>query len=409
MKSNFNYFYKNYDTIRIILRKIYLYGCYNRNDYKKIVSPRKFDNELKRITMMFNSDKLFQSYKGKSKYTVINYDYFNNNRNILINSYYAKAFKENEFILYFLILQLLNIPNRKMTVNEIEKDLGSYISEIDRATIRNHLEKMLDEGYLSAQINGNKKHYYLSMDILAEFTLEELIEILTAVQFYENTKVLKTPGHYAFETICNYLECKYNFSYKHLDIIFRHNYSHQILDEEILYDILKAIRNKNLISFDYNGSRKEGVSPVKFISEAYYGRQYLIGVEVETGSTCIYRIDKIENFENKSESLWIENDILKYSWCSSISNKEPLEIIIDFCFNEKSENYLIKRLFREKKHGFVEKTDDFYRFSIMISDYIEMIPWLRTFYGSIVSINNSELMKIVKDDIQGMVSNYDIL
>ena len=30
----FNYFYKQFETIRIIIRRLYLYGCYSRDDFE---------------------------------------------------------------------------------------------------------------------------------------------------------------------------------------------------------------------------------------------------------------------------------------------------------------------------------------------------------------------------------------
>ena len=73
--------------------------------FKNIVSGRKFDNELKRAKMVLSPDNIVQTYKGKSKYTSINHDYFIEENNILYNTYLAKAFKQNEFLLYFYILQ----------------------------------------------------------------------------------------------------------------------------------------------------------------------------------------------------------------------------------------------------------------------------------------------------------------
>ena len=105
----FNYFYKQFETIRIIIRRLYLYGCYSRDDFKNIVSGRKFDNELKRAKMVLSPDNIVQTYKGKSKYTSINHDYFIEENNILYNTYLAKAFKQNEFLLYFYILQTLKL------------------------------------------------------------------------------------------------------------------------------------------------------------------------------------------------------------------------------------------------------------------------------------------------------------
>ena len=45
-----NLLIRNYDNIRRILRDIYIFGCYSRDDFiEKGMSGRKYDNEQRRI------------------------------------------------------------------------------------------------------------------------------------------------------------------------------------------------------------------------------------------------------------------------------------------------------------------------------------------------------------------------
>lgn len=396
----FNYFYKQFETIRIIIRRLYLYGCYSRDDFKNIVSGRKFDNELKRAKMVLSPDNIVQTYKGKSKYTSINHDYFIEENNILYNTYLAKAFKQNEFLLYFYILQTLDdIP---LSLSEVEMNLSEFIPDIDRATIRNHLDKMCDEGYLISTILKNKKMYALAPDVLSGITRDEYSELLNAVSFYMNTRTEQMAGQYCYDTIREASNINHRIPF-----VFKHKFLHQILDEEVLQEILSAIDKKKSINFEYNGSKRENITPYKIKEDLYFGRQYLIGFNISNSRLSIFRIDKISNVEKSDIYAEISDDISKYCWC--VSWKPTHESVsITFDFNHLTDEYLIRRLYRDKQHGKIEKTSEStYVFSIEITDPIEMVPYLRTFYGHIVKTNCAKLNDYINEDLKRMVALYE--
>ena len=67
--------------------------------------------------------------------------------------------------------------------------------------------------------------------------------------------------------------------------------------------------------------------------------------------------------------------------------------------------YIIKRLYREKRVGTVEKLDEnTYRFSADVYDSSEMIPWIRTFICRIVKMNfsNRSVENQFKKDLEAM-------
>ena len=56
----------------------------------------------------------------------------------------------------------------------------------------------------------------------------------------------------------------------------------------------------------------------------------------------------------------------------------------------RNEGYIVDRLNREKRCGKVETIDDStYRFTADVYDATEMLPWVRTFIGRIVSFDCS--------------------
>ncbi|MBP2662499.1 MAG: hypothetical protein H6Q71_447 [Firmicutes bacterium] len=78
--------------------------------------------------------------------------------------------------------------------------------------------------------------------------------------------------------------------------------------------------------------------------------------------------------------------------------------------DEESETYVLTRLKREGKHGTVEKlADNIFVYRIEVSDTQEMVPWLRTFIGRIISItgSNQRIIKQFRDDIERMAHMYE--
>ena len=292
---------------------------------------------------------------------------------------------------------------------EIEKSIAEFTNNIDRATIRNHLDKMVDDGYLNAQMQGNKKLYCLASDYLKDYVGDELVSLLTEIQFAKNVMPIKMLGNYAFITIKLYLKDKYNVDYEGINLIFRHSYPHQILDEEVALSLYNAINKKQTISFNYGTVKKDNVLPFEMINDNYFGRQYLLAYDQNADKNSIFRLDKIENISLLNKYFDMTTEPTPKSWSITVKDTEPENISIDFVFDESTELYSIKRLYRECKHGEVCKIDDIYRFSVALIDASEMLPWLRTFYGNIKDTNNKKLKKLIKSDLEKMEVAYALV
>ena len=78
---------------------------------------------------------------------------------------------------------------------------------------------------------------------------------------------------------------------------------------------------------------------------------------------------------------------------------------------EDNEEFIVRRLYREKRVGTVEKLDEHtYRFSADIYDSSEMIPWIRTFICRIVQMNfsNRTQENKFKEDLDEMYRMYGV-
>ena len=75
------------------------------------------------------------------------------------------------------------------------------------------------------------------------------------------------------------------------------------------------------------------------------------------------------------------------------------------------DQYILKRLEREKRNGTIEQLDRTrYRFSVDLFDSSEIIPWVRTFIGRIEQMNfsNRTVENQIKRDLEKMYNMYGI-
>lgn len=87
---------------------------------------------------------------------------------------------------------------------------------------------------------------------------------------------------------------------------------------------------------------------------------------------------------------------------------EHVEFIIRV---EEGEDYIVKRLYREKRVGTVEKLDEqTYRFTADVYDTSEMIPWIRTFICRITQLDfsNRTLENKFRQDLREMYRMYGV-
>ena len=77
--------------------------------------------------------------------------------------------------------------------------------------------------------------------------------------------------------------------------------------------------------------------------------------------------------------------------------------------NEKTENFVIKRLEREGRGGHIEKIDEnIFKYSVDIYDTNELTTWIKTFTGRIIKLegDNKRVIQLFYDDIKTMTQMY---
>ena len=282
---------------------------------------------------------------------------------------------------------------------------------MDRQIIRKKLEEYEKEGIIIIHKNENTYYYSLSPDRADEF-LKSYQGLVDAVKFFSETHKFGIIGNSILKSV----------GLKNDIFRIKHNYIVHTLEDIIIPDILTAIEQKKYISvikFDSKNHEINNVVPLKILSSVQTGRRYLAVYSPKIKRFTSTRLDSTEKIEIKGkcpEYDRIYNEFLEAEkYCFGVSfgnydrNFETEKIIIDFLIDEKNENFIIDRLKREKRNGILEKTaENSFRLTINTFDTSEVIPWIRTFTGRIISVtaDNKNALRRFYDDIDIMHNIY---
>ena len=100
---------RDYENIRHILRDIYIFGCFSRDDFieKKGISGRKYDKEQQRIRAYLPKKFIKERRVDKRVQLYCSYNMTDGARNYLEDTYRNKSFTALDIMAFFFIQQLL--------------------------------------------------------------------------------------------------------------------------------------------------------------------------------------------------------------------------------------------------------------------------------------------------------------
>lgn len=186
-----------------------------------------------------------------------------------------------------------------------------------------------------------------------------------------------------------------------------------MLDEKVKNDKTDCY----LIPWIVNGAFacEVGIKYILAQNQIGFKKEHLFAYLPEYNQFHSYRVDylsnvKLEEPTPRFDELRAELDRMQSKmWGVSVKrNKWGVEHLehVEFTVKvEDNEEYIVKRLEREKRVGTVEKIDEnTYRFSADVYDSSEMIPWIRTFICRIIKMNfsNRSVENQFKKDLEAM-------
>ena len=197
---------------------------------------------------------------------------------------------------------------------------------------------------------------------------------------------------------------------------FKHNYLLFTPDSGIMLDLLTAIHEYRRVELEVLPNKRRTMLPLKIFISTQGGRQYVAGCNIHTRRVMFFRLDSIQKVKpqdvipDHDTYLNLLEDFCQHLWGVASGQNGVLEHIEMTLKIEADERHIVQRLEREKRCGKVEKLNDtLWRFSADVHDAQEMMPWLRTFIGRIVSLtcSNKAVEERFHADIAAMAELYD--
>ena len=206
---------------------------------------------------------------------------------------------------------------------------------------------------------------------------------------------------------------------------FRHHYLMQAIDSEILCELLLAIDEKRRIQMRvdsaFRGSIQVPALPLKIYISTETGREYLLSGNEDPERFYFTRLDRIvwvkqmevaSSWDQMMELFHLQkNQLWGVSFGSLDKVYPPVHFEMEISVNE-SEEYIVRRLEREKRGGTVVRlrSGSSYLFSADIYDANELLPWICTFTGRILRIkcDNEDVINKYRDYLAQMAGFYQL-
>ena len=412
--SSYSELIKNFEKIRAYMRDFYVYGFKSRDDYQK-KSARSYDDERRRLESWLGDHMSFvRTPEGKNVF--ISIDSRTIRHNPLYNAWKAKSFTDGDITLHFILFDILHDPSVKRTIAELLQEIDTkYLAGFetpmmfDESTIRKKLKEYCEAGIITSEKEGRKAYYRRTDNT-------DITDLNDVLHYFSEVAPCGVIGSFILDKAESDTDA----------FTFKHHYITGAIDSGVLAALFAAMREKRAVTVT-NMSRKKDmprrirIIPLRVLISVQNGRQHLFAYVPDYNFFTSYRIDylsnvKLEDPTPRFDELRAELDRMQSKmWGVSVKrNKwgndhlEHVEFTIKI---EDNEEYIVRRLEREKRIGTVEKLDEHtYRFSADVYDTSEMIPWIRTFICRIDKMNfsNRTIENQFKKDLEAMYRMYGI-
>ncbi len=407
--SEFQELIKSFAKSREYVRDFFIYGFKTREDFSE-KSGRTYDNERRRIESWL-SQYIHSEYTKNGKNISIAMDSNLLLTNPLYRVWKSKSFTDNDIMLHFFLLDILQDKEAR-TIDELTNEiLTNYDVLFEAQLVRMKVKEYEAEGLFICQKSG-KQHLYTCADNLMYMIPEELPTLLEAVRFYHVAAPIGILG----STILD--------NQKTSNDIFtaKHSFFAHTLEDEILLIILGAMRQKRAVLLLQRSSKSKQTqkiegAPLKIFVSTRTGRRYLCLYNVQGRRFTNVRLDSIKEVsplstipsyeEHKTD---LAKNLSKVFGVSFGTTRGTDTIKMTLYIHEKTEDFILERLEREGKGGIITHTgENTYTYEKEVFDGNEMMPWIKTFTGRILSFdsNNSYLKRKFYSDMQQMAAMYE--
>lgn len=411
--SEFQELIKSFRKSRNYVRDFLIYGFKSRDDFS-IKSGRTYDNERRRIESWL-SEYVRASYGPQGKTLSLALDSSLLSTNPLYRVWKSKSFTANDIMLHFFLLSLLQ-NGASHTADELtDLVLERYGVLFETQLIRKKANEYVKEG-IFASGKKNRKLFY-SMNPAPESVIGDVLpDLLNAVCFCQ----LAAPFGFVGSTILDHQRAENTL------FLVKHGYYGFTLEDEILSVLLQGIRGKQSVLLSSRSSKtgqsdevRIAIVPMKIFVSTRTGRRFLCGYQESRRRFATLRLDQIQkaallqpfpDYDYFQEKLK-ENLPLCFGVSFGASHEmDTLKLTLSI--REGTEDYIIRRLQREGRGGTVSRVKPgVWSYEITVFDGNELMPWIKTFIGRILSFESNSvfLRRKFYRDLKEMAKMYDIV
>lgn len=407
--SEFQELIKSFAKSREYVRDFFVYGFKTRDDFSD-KSGRTYDNERRRIESWL-SEYIHSEYTKNGKNISIAMDSNLLLTNPLYRVWKSKSFTDNDIMLHFFLLDILQDKEAR-TIEELTNEIFlNYDVLFEPQLVRKKIKEYEKEGLLICAKSG-KQYLYSCVDNLTFAIPEELPSLLDAVRFYH----IAAPAGILGSTILD------NQKSSNDAFLIKHGFFGYTLEDEMLLLLLTAMREQREVSLKNRSSKSKQTQqatgvPLKIFVSTRTGRRYICMYNTQGHRFTNVRLDAIKEVtlldpvasyaELKND---LEKNLSKVFGVSFGTTRTNDTIKLTLYINEKTENFIIERLEREGRNGIITHIgENTYTYEKEVFDGNEMMPWIKTFTGRILSFesNNRYLKQKFYKDMQLMAAMYE--
>lgn len=414
------------EKTRDYFRDFFVYGFKTNEEFTQR-SKRTYEDEKRRAELLLKdhivSNKAFDS--PQKKVVAVPVDSSNILENPFYGIYFVKSFTDNDIKLHFAILDILG-GGERLTAKEMTDRIYSGYSEhlwrsgdaVGEGAVRGKLNEYADEGLLMTEKEKNRLRYYIGGETVKDF-LSRFEGLTDAVKFFSETQEFGIVGNIMLKAA----------GLKNDLFYMKHSYIIHTLEDEVISVIAEAVENRSPVTFVSEGSGKAPkngdkqtvceVIPFMILVSAQTGRRYLMSYDEKKRRFLSYRLDQMKKVRAAGRTVGNYDELLKKARKAlgktfgvsfgSGQTRGIKPVRVKLFADEVNESYIVDRIMREKRCGTVERTDvNEYTLTFDIFDPGEILGWLKTFIGRIISIEGGteEARERLLSDVRRMKEMY---
>ncbi len=411
--SEFQELIKSFQKSRNYVRDFLIYGFKSRDDFS-IKSGRTYDNERRRIESWL-SEYIQTEYGPQGKTVSLALDSNLLDTNPLYRVWKSRSFTDNDIMLHFFFLDLFR-DGSSYTIDELtDRILEDYGVLFETQLVRRKANEYVKEGIL-ASCKKNRRLFYSMHPEPARAIPDLLPSLLRAVCFFQ----LAAPFGFIGSTILD------NRKITNDTFLVKHGYCGFTLEDEILSLLLKAVHEQRMVRLVNRSCKtrhtleeKIPIVPLQIFVSTRTGRRFLCGYQPVRRRFSTLRLDQIQKvtlLEPFADYAYYKEKLkgnLPFCFGVSFGAAHEMDTIrLTLSVREGPEDYIIHRLKREGRGGTVTRVEPgVWSYEITVFDGNELMPWIRTFIGRILSFESSSpfLRRKFYHDLREMAEMYDLL